>query len=229
LLLICEITIFKRKELVGSDADASSLRKVKKRHDASRFICLTLNYQPTNMADFISANCADCSDLEFRSYTFSCDVSDADLQALGFTICGQSVDCLTQEADFSTLQGNNQFVVIQGVSGSKADPTPSEIDLSAYSCYPTRLVKEYDEVLNFTVPFLKENWLFWNQVRKNPTIASQGMYVTRSGIVFEIPATPTVFVSIGAENGIQVVSGSVEWTTTVLEEPFDALANIWQC
>jgi hypothetical protein len=181
------------------------------------------------MADFISANCQDCSDLEFRSYSFSCDVADADLQALGFSICGSSVGCLTQEADYTALTALNKFVAIKGVQGSKADPTPVEIDLSSYSCYPNRLVKEYNEVLNWSTPFLKENWQLYNQFRKNPTIASQGMYVTKAGINFEIPSTPSVFVSIGAENGIQAIIGTTEWTTNALEEPFDALASIWAC
>lgn len=181
------------------------------------------------MSDFISSNCQGCSDLEFRPYTFSCDVEDADLQALGLTICGQSVGCLTEAGDYTTLQSNNQFVAIHGVTGTKADPSPVEIDLSSYSCYPSRLIKEYDEVLNFSVPLLMENWPLFNQIRANSTIASQGMYATKSGVVYEVPSTPSLFVAISQENGIRTISGSMEWTTNSLEEPFQALASIWQC
>jgi hypothetical protein len=107
--------------------------------------------------DFITANCGTCSELEFETYTFSCDIEDARLQALGFALCGNTVDCPTVLADYTTLQGTNQFVVIKGVTGTKADPTANEIDLSAYSCLPSKTIKDYTETLNFSVPMLKEN------------------------------------------------------------------------
>lgn len=183
------------------------------------------------MPDFVSPTCDTCTQLQFYTYTESCDVLDADIQAIGLTLCGYNVDCLTIEADYTALQpsANEQFVVIKGVSGTKADPTPVEVDLSSYSCYPSRFIKEYDEVLNFSVPFITENYNFWNQIRQNPDIASQAMYVSKSGIVFEIPSAPSIFVSLTQENGIWVASGSIEWTTNSLEQPFIALSNIWAC
>jgi hypothetical protein len=179
--------------------------------------------------DFITANCGNCTELEFEAYTFSCDVEDDALQALGFALCGNSVSCPTVEADYTTLIGNSQFVVIKGVNGSKADPTPNEIDLSAYSCLPSKTVKDYTETLNFSVPMLRENWKFWNQIRGNPDIVEQAFYATKSGVVYEIPSQPTITVAIGQNDGIRTINGSLEWITTNLEEPFQALSSIWGC
>lgn len=179
--------------------------------------------------DFISANCGTCSELEFEDYTFSCDVEDARLQALGFALCGNSISCPTVAADYTTLTGEKKFAVIKAVTGAKADPTPNEIDLSAFSCLPVKTIVDYTETLNFNVPMLKENWRFWNQLRQNPDIIGQGFFANKSGVVYEIPSAPTVTVAIGQVNNVQTINGTLEWVTTQLERPYSALSTVWGC
>lgn len=182
------------------------------------------------MNPYIEAVCNLCGvDLEFYPYTESCDVQNAELQAIGLAICGTTIACPTLEASYTDVMTNKQFVVIKGVSGEKADATQNEIDLSSYSCRVRRLVKDYDETLNFEVPYLDENWQFWNQIRGNATILEQFFYVTKSGSANLIPGKPTIFVSKGQNNGIEVIKGTVEWRTTQIERPYKALSNIWSC
>lgn len=181
------------------------------------------------MNDYISAVCGSCLEVEFRPYNFSCDTQDARLHALGFSLCGTVIACPSIAADLTTPIGQNKFRIIHGVSGSKGAPSFNETDLSAYSCLPTKAIKDKEETLNFTAINQIENYDFWQQIALNESIVQQAFYVNKSGVVYEIPSSPTVQVYFGAENDIDVAIGTITWTSKSLEMPTRAVASVWRC
>lgn len=181
------------------------------------------------MNDYISAVCGSSSEVEFRPYSFNCNTQDARLHALGLTLSGNVIGCPSVAAETNTLIGQDKFRIIHGVSGSKGAPSYNEVDLSQFSCMPTKTNTDKEETLNFIAINQIENYDFWQQIALNESIVQQAFYVTKSGIQYEIPSAPTTVAYYGNDSDIDVVIGTLSWTSKSLEKPTRAISSVWKC
>lgn len=183
------------------------------------------------LQDFIMASCAsdDTSPAEFYDFSNQCIEVDATLQALGFSLIGNTIACPTDSTEITNAQTAKTFTVITGISGQLDDPTPNTEDLSGFSCRPNEAVIDYSYSLSVEVLENPNNWQFWNAIAQNSDLVEQVMWVNKSGVKYLAPSKPSIKVAQGVNGKFGVMKLTITWNATELPKPFKALSNIYSC
>lgn len=181
--------------------------------------------------DYITASCAsdDSTPAEFYSYTNRCVEVDARLQAISFSLTGNSIDCPTDATEIGTAQTANTYKVITGVTGQLNDPTPNTQDLSTFSCRPNETVIDYTYSMSVEVLNDPVNWQFWNDLAENGDLVEEFAWVNKSGVKYVAPTKPSIKVGQGVNSDLEVMKLEITWNANSLPRPYKALSTVYAC
>jgi len=181
--------------------------------------------------DFLTPSCAssDENPAEFYDYTNECIEEDARLQALGFSLVGNTIACPTDSTEITNAQTAKTFTVVTGITGSENDPTPNTEDLSAFSCRSDEAVIDYTYSLSVEVLRNPSNYKFWNAIAENSDLVGQVMYVNKSGVNYLVPTKPSIKIGQGINGNFGVMKLEITWKSKSLPKPFKSLSTVFSC
>jgi len=182
----------------------------------------------STIADFTAADCGTNEINTQANFSDNCDV-----QAAAFsTLIINTGDTITDWNDSATITAaiaaNTLRVIKKGVTGQLNETEETTISLEGRSRMPPEIVKDQTHSATASIPHRLANKPWTKKMMANPGQITQFAWVTESGSLYDPNATPTVKITKGVENEIEVLFFNASWKFNGdPAEEYPALASVF--